>query len=58
MNSVPHKYRNVINPWLRVSEIESAVKFNEKMLAKLGLSPTEEAELLCHHIEWDWSKPK
>lgn len=32
MNSVPHRYRNVINPWQTAREIRAAVKYLDRLL--------------------------
>lgn len=57
MNPVPDKYKNVINPWMTPSEIRSAAKWLDKMLAKLDLSPIDEQALLCYHLKTNWNKP-
>lgn len=45
MNTVPYKYRNVINPWQTPKEIRLAIKFITKMLRRINISE-EDALLL------------
>lgn len=59
MNPVPHRYRNVINPWMTPKEIRRSVAFIESMLLKLGMCYQDEDELLrTFQVDRNWAKPQ
>jgi len=55
MNHIPNRYRNVICPWMSQKDIDSAVKFCDRIWA--GLSEPE--RYITFRIgtvrRWDWS---
>lgn len=57
-NPVPGRYRNVINPWQTPKEIRNGVKFIEAMLRDKGYDKARCDEILCVHLNVNWSKPR
>lgn len=69
MNFVPHRYRNVINPWQTEKDIQSAVRFCSimayKILGIVQVNPGEEEGVEEYRKVFgldrpdrDWNNPK